>query len=712
MPKHQCRECLRNIPCRTEGPPNKQTIWIQAPWNKEPITVRFKGEPCLPCPRCELEEGQEDISNWERPNERLHKRLRQHYLQKHHHRLNHELTPTQVTNFYAKAWELRCQIIHGPLSRNITAEKHVPLQSTSRFSAGQKPRVLSNKSSTWVQLPEGYVNWLGKEMRAASLPTYLGMVKTYLAWIKDSKQTDPALIDVWQYEWVASFIESLKETTAPTTAFNYLCGLMAAQRFTELHGESHPTDRVRLQFQALLRNLGKGKAAHRHIVAKQKKNSAVKLHDVNRRILQNPDLAERYQDIVQSVRLSAKKNLTSSDIAWATGYAILNLQASNFKRNGNIAKISFEHAMKRIKTALRKQKPCEIEVQDATKTGGNEIFCVITKKRIKVLLEYGTVIRPASRPLPDVTSFFVTSQGNRVKKVNALIQHVGKTVGLPRLTIKDLRSRIETEAALISDDTSRKDIAGHLAHTEATRDRHYLLADKRRSRKAAAMVDKLVREAQPPVTSEEESADERESYSETKSESTQSSVQSTDSAEIDSASLNEKRSHSPVSSTHSSPKIKFQFSPSPIRSPTGLSNSPSENSSSPASRKSEPQVSSQDSPASTKSESSHNTSFQSPIAGSPISSEASVPTSEEPKSSCNTSLESPIEGSPNSSEASIPISEEPKSSEDSTYKGSSPSSTISTSENSEKHSPSRSPSPAIRTLRSRNIVVSRSNRTR
>lgn len=678
MPEHQCRQCLKKIPCQTEGPPNKQTVRVQTSWHKESIIVRYKGEPCLPCPRCELEDGQEDIANWDRPNERLHKRLRQHYHRKHHCPLNQELTPSQVTNFYAKAWELRCQLLHGPVSQDIAEEKHVPLKTTSRFTSGQKPRVLSNKTSTWVQLPEGYVNWLGKEMRAASLPTYLGIAKTYLAWIKETKNSEPALIDVWQYEWVSSFIDSLKETAAPTTAFNYLCGLMAAQRFTVLRGESHPSERVKLQFQSLLRNLGKGKAAHRHVVAERKKNTAVKLHEVNRKILQNPDLADRYRDIVQSLQTSAKKNLTSTDIAWATGYAILNLQASNFKRNGNISKITFGHAMKRIKSALKKQTSCEIEVRDATKTGGSEIFSVINKKRIKVLLDYGTFIRPASRPLPDVTSFFVTSQGNGVKKVSALIQHVGKTVGLPRLTIKDLRSRIETEAALIPDETSRKDIAGHLAHTEATRDRHYLLTDNRRSRKAAAILDKLVREAQPPVTSDEESTDERENYSGMKSESTKCSPYSTESTEIDSADIAKEKSPSLSSSIPSSPETDRQSSPTSSRSPTGLS-SPSKKSSSPASTKSSP-----------TSGPSRDTFITSPIEGSPNSSEVSIATSEEPNTTDRLN---------SSQKESAPSSPEPSCN----Y----PLTRVSEAENSKK----QSPSPAIKTLRSR-TVVSKSNQPR
>ena len=84
---------------------------------------------------------------------------------------------------------------------------------------------------------------------------------------------------------------------------------------------------------------------------------------------------------------------------------------------------------------------------------------------------------------------------------------MAKLVGLPSLTIKDLRSQIETEAAFRGDLVDRAEIASHLAHTEATRDRHYLLNDHRRSRKAAKELVMLLDRAEPDATMDSDSDD-------------------------------------------------------------------------------------------------------------------------------------------------------------------------------------------------------------
>ena len=107
-------------------------------------------------------------------------------------------------------------------------------------------------------------------------------------------------------------------------------------------------------------------------------------------------------------------------------------------------------------------------------------------------------------------SFFLSSVGQTIVQMAPLIKAVGRSVNLPNLTIKDLRSQIETEAALQSDRVDRAEIANHLAHTEATRDRHYLLTDHRRSRKAAKQLDQLVNQASPNGSSSESEGHEEE----------------------------------------------------------------------------------------------------------------------------------------------------------------------------------------------------------
>ena len=562
MPNFKCPTCENNEPCIKEGDKPKQSIRLLVPWHEEALTVVKNGEHCLPCPLCENPSDWEDakIMHWEKPRERLHRRLRQHYKREHGNKLMKAVMNQQeISQFYRKAWELRCRLIHGPSLASQATTTRTDAGPRTRSHSGKTPRLLEVETSK-IPLPEKFEKYINDTLKPSSVASYRCIVKVYLGWIRVNQERSGALTDAWNYEWVSSFLEDVKAKCAPSTAFNYLCAIVSCQKFTMLHGESEPSERTKLQFQALMRSLGKEKGQHRHIVAERKRKNSVKLHDVNRRILRNSDFDERYARIIRQI--IASELLNSTDIAWAIGFAMLNLQASNFKRNGNLAKIEYGHALKRIKSAIKNRTSCEIEIRDAAKTGGNEIFSVISRKRLKVLFQYATIIRPSTNVSPNVKSFFVSSMGNPINKgVGTLIKVVARSAGIPHMTIKDLRSRIETEAALLSNESERKDIATHLAHTETTRDRHYLLADRRRSQKAAAAVDKLMRRAppdnssedeslgdgDPPTVSEvEESDDDDEPASRTANMSSQSSLFSTGSGEIDTASLT--KTKSPIAS--------------------------------------------------------------------------------------------------------------------------------------------------------------------
>ena len=557
MPNFKCPTCENNEPCIKEGDKPKQSIRLLVPWHEEALTVVKNGEHCLPCPLCENPSDWEDakIMHWEKPRERLHRRLRQHYKREHGNKLMKAVMNQQeISQFYRKAWELRCRLIHGPSLASQATTTRTDAGPRTRSHSGKTPRLLEVETSK-IPLPEKFEKYINDTLKPSSVASYRCIVKVYLGWIRVNQERSGALTDAWNYEWVSSFLEDVKAKCAPSTAFNYLCAIVSCQKFTVLHGESQPSERAKLQFQALMRSLGKEKGQHRHIVAERKRKNSVKLHDVNRRILRNSDFDERYARIIRQI--IASELLNSTDIAWAIGFAMLNLQASNFKRNGNLAKIEYGHALKRIKSAIKNRTSCEIEIRDAAKTGGNEIFSVISRKRLKVLFQYATIIRPSTNVSPNVKSFFVSSMGNPINKgVGTLIKVVARSAGIPHMTIKDLRSRIETEAALLSNESERKDIATHLAHTETTRDRHYLLADRRRSQKAAATVDRLMRHAppdnssedeslgdgDPPAVSEEEESDDDEPAARTANLSSRSSIFSTGSGEIDTASLPKRKS--------------------------------------------------------------------------------------------------------------------------------------------------------------------------
>ena len=532
---HVCRRKERSLNSHTG---KKPSIVLIPSWTSIKLTVYDSGEHCLPCPLCETTpEGNRAITHWDHPQTRLHKRLRQHVVRHHQKRLHELFTPDEVTSFYADARRLRCELIHGPKAPTAVPLDEVPNKAEETVSpTRRRARNISAKESRAIELPPTFIDWLRDELRPDSVSSYAGVIRTYLHWIGLQRESAGALPDVWDIDAVTSFIQSLKGQVAPSTIFNYLCALQSAQRFVQLRGEANPTQNTVLQFSALMRQASKQKAMHHRSVSEKKRTDSVTLLEVKQRVLGNPDLLHRYQsyaEICQSGEI-----LSQSQFQWATGYAIFNLQASNFKRNGNVRKIPFESTLDRIQTALRRGKTCEIAVADATKTGGTEVFSILKRQRLEVLLSYGTHIRPSAMGSGNSPSFFVNSVGKAISKASPFITALGKSVGLPHLTIKDLRSRIETEAALREKNVDRKAIAGHLAHTEGTRDRHYLLTDRRRSREAARDIEKLIDGAEP--------ADDSDSDTELSSPSTVSRASTDDSP----AKSSEKDSTSDSSPTH------------------------------------------------------------------------------------------------------------------------------------------------------------------
>lgn len=374
-----------------------------------------------------------------------------------------------------------------------------------------------------------------------------------------NRRPEPAVSDAWNIAWVKSYIESCMDTLAPSTIFNYLCALQAMQRYTQLNEEFDPPSILTLQFQALLKTWGKKKSDHRHLVAERKRKNTVQLHEVERTILSNSAVHQKFKEILNR---ALHRPILTSEYSWAVGYTILSLQSSNFKRNGNLTKIDFAPAMKSIKAALKRRKTCEIEILGASKSGGVEVFSVVNRQRLKTLWDYGRVLRPTvQRKEANESSFFLNSIGKPLRRPYNFVKALGISVGLPNLNIRDLRSRIETEAALRSDSDVRKSIADHLAHTEATRDRHYLIPDRRRSRKAALCLEELVKRAKPEESEGESSVnDSLPSFSDNESSNDATDKIAPESAaesstdEIDTSSVNKssEREDTPLNSPTSS----------------------------------------------------------------------------------------------------------------------------------------------------------------
>ena len=500
-----CSFCRRTLPAVIAGSKKKPTISVKPAWLDSPLTIIDAGEHLYPCPDCETVEGHRKITDWHNADFRLHKRLRQHFVRTHQQLLRQKYSATEVVEFYNDARRLRCELIHGPNDREriseetpVTTPAEVP-ESTAAKSpetpTRRRARNISARQSQAIELPPSYLDWLDDELRKDSVASYAGIARTFLHWYGENRDKPGELIDVWDVEAVRTFIAELKPQVAPTTVFNYICALQTAQRFVRQRGEFEPSQATIFSFAAMFRQASRAKTEHQRVVAEKKRKTSVTLHEVKERILGNAELYTRFKDLAKFCKSGGA--VSQAQFTWATGFALFNLQASNFKRNGNTLKILFKPALKRIQSALKHRKACELVITGATKTGGTEVFSVVKMQRLKVLLMYATALRPSAMGSGKCTHFFVNSLGKRITKASPYITALGKSVDLPNLTIKDLRSRIETEAAVQGKRVDRAAIANHLAHTEATRDKHYLLVDKRRSREAAMDVERLLDEAEP-----------------------------------------------------------------------------------------------------------------------------------------------------------------------------------------------------------------------
>ena len=94
-----CDICKLQLPALYEGDISKQSIKVIPSWTTEPILVHYLGEPVYPCPECEKYDeyfSSAKITDWNSPNVKLHKRLRQHFARQHHVKLKDRLSSREV----------------------------------------------------------------------------------------------------------------------------------------------------------------------------------------------------------------------------------------------------------------------------------------------------------------------------------------------------------------------------------------------------------------------------------------------------------------------------------------------------------------------------------------------------------------------------------------------------------------------------------------
>ena len=525
----RCSVCLHQYKAWYTGKVPRQSITIALPWTDlyQPM-VRQGGENRYPCPHPDCDGPR--ITHWDNIEDRMFSRLRTHHAKKHS---THEET---ISIDHGLANELRCQLLCGPPdcrppdvkfrdvhlqpvgnqdggeTSGISNIKHAAgkkKKNTTILSVHKKMKQMSAMSDN-RDIPEHLQQfWIEESgLKEKTISQYQNVVKKYLGWLDLEKQTSD-LVEFWNIDWLQEFMNEIRRKGAKaTTIYNYHCAAINVQKYLQRSGLATPSDRQQNQFAFLLKTAAKVKREHQKVAKQEQLRSTPKLSDVNEFVVKNANHADLFALLVkkcQDPKLPSHNLniLTNFEFKWATAFAIMQLQSSNFKRNGNLVKIQKDYAEKKINRNLKKCRlleesqegfvppSCILSVNDGVKNHNMEMFCINEKYKKNVLRLYIKYIRPNCPNKPRCTELFINTNGKSLfNKVHDYLNLLGKTSGLKNMTIASCRTQLETSAAEFGGEVDRAEISRHLSHTEDTRNKYYLGTTNKTSAKASKDIDK------------------------------------------------------------------------------------------------------------------------------------------------------------------------------------------------------------------------------
>ena len=533
-----CDICGLKEPALITGEPGKdRIIKIFPAWlgGTRGFTVFHKGEEAFPCPTCNQDKaGNTTITDWDELPARVHKRLRQHYADHHGKGKGPKtlLTKADYEAFVKNKHQLRCDAHRGRGNRwepgpasspTLPSDPYGPsVKSEHSTSKNLRGLVSSTSASYKPVIPAGYCAWLMEETSnsEATRNGYLQNVRYFFSWLAAKKGIETnSLQTCWDLDLILAFFRDIQRHAVAPTLYKYYCAFTSVHQYLAATDIRHPTPAEETRFRGLKLRAAKLKRQH-HIDAKARKaEQTPSLRIVKSRIIKNKEVCSRFRKLVRKARQS--RSLLPAEFGWATAYTILILQSSNFKRNGNLRKLHVDTARQCLERSMRKARkakpgvkpsPCHFAIYRGTKTGGKEIFTIVDPQKMRVVWDYIRWIRPNCPEKPSSSELFINSKGKSLhNQVAQSLRALGKRHGVPNLVIKDLRSAVETRAARLGHKVDRKEVAQHLAHTEETRDRHYLLPTEGRSEKAAFDIETLMSddtgESSAAETSDDEPAD-------------------------------------------------------------------------------------------------------------------------------------------------------------------------------------------------------------
>jgi site-specific recombinase XerD len=523
----RCSVCLHQYKAWYTGKVPKQTITIALPWTDHRPMVRQGGENRYPCPHPDCEGAR--ITHWDNIEDRMFSRLRTHAK-------IHCTREETITIDHRLANQLRCQLLCGPPDCRPPDVKlrDVYRQPVGKQDGGEtsgisnmRQGVVKKKDKTTVvsvhkkmkqmsamsenkDIPEHYQQYLVEEsgLKEKTISQYQNVVRKYLGWLDLEKQTSD-LVEFWNIDWLQEFMCEIRSNGAKaTTIYNYHCAATNVQRYLQRSGLATPSDRQQNHFTFLMKTASKMKREHQKVAKQEQVRNTPKLSQVNEFVIKNENHADLFKCIVKKCQDHKLPShfvniLTNFEFKWATAFAIMQLQSSNFKRNGNLVKIQKDYAEKKINRNLKKCRlleeshedveppSCILSVNDGVKNHNMEMFCINEKYKKNVLRLYIKYIRPNCPKKPSCTELFINTNGKSLfNKVHDYLNLLGKTSGLKKMTIANCRTQLETSAAEFSGDVDRAEISRHLSHTEDTRNRYYLGTTNKTSSKASKDIDK------------------------------------------------------------------------------------------------------------------------------------------------------------------------------------------------------------------------------
>lgn len=527
-----CNECQFQFRAVSTGQSFRDhEITIYLPWTDEvrPV-VRTAGENRYPCPDCEGD----NITHWDNVDARLFSRLRNHYPKEHGMPLTAAKTQEELIAFHVNSRRLRCQLLSGPtVPENATPRVETPAQPQPGTSSGSSHRHMRHpidrkrkpspsfqvsvhkklKSLSKLQdnsnIPMTYVKYLRKDSGLATntIESYLVVIRRYLGWIEDKHGIFPDLNECWNIDWLQKFIVTVKESNAKaTTVYNYLCALRNVQQFLQTQGDTTPSEKDQRQMLLMLKQASKTKKEHQRKAKQKQILETPKLEKVNARVVRNKNNKALFKCLLKKCKDPASHSpykgvLSVQEFKWVTAYVIMQLQSSNFKRNGNLMKISVNYAHNRLLKNLRKCRlakekgkeapACHLKVIDGTKTKGFENFTITKSTKKKIILDYIKWIRANGPHKVKCSELFINTRGKSLRnKFGEWLKYLGKGNGIENLNIRNMRTSLETKAAEHAKDVDRDEITRHLSHTKDTRDKHYLVVTNKSSTNAAEDIEK------------------------------------------------------------------------------------------------------------------------------------------------------------------------------------------------------------------------------